>query len=659
MAFDYTNYLEVSSTMLDDFIFVDRDGNTQTSIDDATPNGDWCRDTNTTSSSNTGPSGPPSGRAAYVYTETSAPSASDLWVMRRDTTFDSTTQNVYLDILYSRNIENASEFYIEYATIASPNDTTDWTILETISGTYGTDDWISDTFDFSSIETTTLHIRIRYNSTNDYRNDLAFSTWREYSTDKTAALSRAFARNTGARQPGTIQRNDFAIGVNLDYASSGLEWWMGPNENSKIIIAKMSNAENIETSVVGDDAWFIFDGVDSESDFIDYANIELGEAYTTLEEARHRLSMESNFYIPKWIHLDHQLNVNFWSAACGSLLCDGNMYTWGNNNYGILGDNTTTDKSTPVYVYNSNDEHFYKMSIGGFHSLALNDEGELYSWGRNNSGQLGHYNYLSVSTPYSVTGGYYSYNKISAGYEHSLGLTSEGQIWAWGLNSSGQLGINSAADECSPAIGANKTFCEISTGFYSSFAIDYNGQAWAWGTSSTGSLGVGNTLPYSTPTAICGTHTFCKIVTGGGSLSSFTLGLDNNNLLWAWGENGSGRLGINSELDISTPAAVCYNMSFCSIAVGYNFSLGLRNNGALYAWGSNSSGQLGTNSITSRSLPIVVYGDHTFCSISTGRYTSFAVDNNGLIWSWGSGASGILGNNTTTSVSTPVMICYF
>lgn len=182
MAFDNTNFLEADAATEADFTFTDRAGAVDSLLQATNTAGQWCLGNGTTTSGGTGPTSNPAGRSGFVYTETSTPSASSTWAMRRKTSFDSTTQNVFLDLIYNLNVDVGSEFYIEYATVASPNETTDWTILETISGTL-TDAWISDTFDFTGISSTTLWLRIRFNSLNAFTNDLAFSTWREYSVD--------------------------------------------------------------------------------------------------------------------------------------------------------------------------------------------------------------------------------------------------------------------------------------------------------------------------------------------------------------------------------------------------------------------------------------------------------------------------------------------
>ena len=183
MAFDQTNFLENATQANNgDFVFTNRAGTVDSGVQAANTAGEWCEENGPTTSTGTGPSANPAGRAGYIYTESSTPVASTTWAMRRVTSFDSTTQNVFLDLIYNLNAETASAIYIEYATVASPNETTDWTILETIQCTL-TDLWISDTFDFSAITTSTLHIRVRVDTDNNFTNDIAFSTWREYSVD--------------------------------------------------------------------------------------------------------------------------------------------------------------------------------------------------------------------------------------------------------------------------------------------------------------------------------------------------------------------------------------------------------------------------------------------------------------------------------------------
>jgi len=187
MAFDYTNFLDNDTAIEADFRFTNRAGTVQpagSGLAVTNTAGEWCLGVNSTASTGTGPSANPPGRAGFVYTETSSPAISSVWAIKRNISFNNNTQNVFLDIKHNLNILVTAAYYVEYAIVASPNETTDWTILTTVQGT-ATDAWLDRTFDFSAVpKTSTLWIRIRFNTpTSDFVNDIAFSTWREYGVD--------------------------------------------------------------------------------------------------------------------------------------------------------------------------------------------------------------------------------------------------------------------------------------------------------------------------------------------------------------------------------------------------------------------------------------------------------------------------------------------
>lgn len=190
MAFDRTNDLNsIAEANNGDFSFTDRAGNTGDTVKASNTAGEWCEDNGScgTVSSGTGPQDncPPAPASdGFIYLETSSPAASTVWAMKRDSSFDATLVAVTIHLHYNGNTETTADIIIEYATVASPNETTDWTILETIDAA-GTDTWIADTFDFSAIDsTTTLWIRVRCDTDANFTNDLAFANWREVGVDR-------------------------------------------------------------------------------------------------------------------------------------------------------------------------------------------------------------------------------------------------------------------------------------------------------------------------------------------------------------------------------------------------------------------------------------------------------------------------------------------
>jgi len=301
-----------------------------------------------------------------------------------------------------------------------------------------------------------------------------------------------------------------------------------------------------------------------------------------------------------------------------------------------------------------------ELIFGGLHNTVVIDEnGKGWAFGVNTSGQLGHNNTTPYCTPVAVCGSHnFCHVGGGSGYaEHSLAIDSDGQGWAWGKNNFGQLGINNTSNYCTPIAidGTSHTFCHISAGWTHSLAIDNHGQTWGWGKSDLGQLGDNTTVSKRTPVAVCGGHTFCKITAG----ADHSISIDSSGQTWGWGKNNLGQLGDNTTVSKRTPVAVCGGHTFCKITAGYSHSLGLDNHGQAWGWGWNN-GCLGTNNVTNESTPVAVCGGHNFCYIAAGAGHSLAIDNYGQAWGWGDNTYGQLGDNKggpTISVSTPVAVC--
>ena len=297
-----------------------------------------------------------------------------------------------------------------------------------------------------------------------------------------------------------------------------------------------------------------------------------------------------------------------YSLALGS---DGNLYSWGNNSSGQLGTGSTdySPHSTPSKGSMPTDgTKFTQISAGNDYSLAMGTDGNLYSWGYNGTGALGREtnqtpeNRPGIVTP--PTG--VRFTQFSAGTDYSLALGSDGNLYSWGNNGTGELGIggadsnqhNTPSKGSMPADGTK--FTQISAGYYHSLAMGTDGNLYSWGDNSLDQLGraLTNALNDGTPRKVnlpSGVPRFTQVIAGGDN--SLGLGWDGN--LYSWGDNSKGQLGRSaSSTQDGTPRRVAMpagiTITQVRIEGGYlgGYALGLGSDGNLYSWGDNSSRQL-------------------------------------------------------------------
>ena len=294
-----------------------------------------------------------------------------------------------------------------------------------------------------------------------------------------------------------------------------------------------------------------------------------------------------------------------------ALTSAGTIYACGRNNFGQLGNGTTTDSSIPVAVTLPGGATATAVAANEFHSLALTSGGTVYAWGHNAFGQLGNGTTTDSTTPVAVAvpG---TVTRIAAGWAFDLALTSTGAVYAWGFNGDGELGAAST-DSC--GIGAypcsktpvavslgGVTVTAIAAGWDHSLAINgANSTALAWGLNNYGQLGTGDTTNYLTPTPTLDGLTVKAIACGG----AHSLAILTSNGLMTWGLNNHGQLGVGTTggfLMIATPVAP--STPFTSIAAGAFYSLAIQSGGAPLAWGANATGQLGDGTTSDRNAPV-------------------------------------------------------
>jgi alpha-tubulin suppressor-like RCC1 family protein len=329
-------------------------------------------------------------------------------------------------------------------------------------------------------------------------------------------------------------------------------------------------------------------------------------------------------------------------------------YAWGNNTSGRLGTFSGSTTTSPVTVLGGI-TNWSQLSGGNQHSLGLTSSGIAYAWGLNQFGRLGDGTTTSTFSPVTVIGNITNWSQVSAGGDHSLGLTSAGIAYAWGYNNFGQHGTQNTTATSSPVtVVGGLTWSQLVAGKIHSLGLTATGIAYAWGRNQYGQLGDGTTTVRSSPVTVVGGLAWRQVSTNGDN----NLGLTSTGIAYGWGRNSYGQLGDGTATNRSSPVTVVGGITnWSQVSAGANHSLGVTTTGIAYAWGGNFDGQLGDNSITSRRSPVTVVGGITnWSQVSVGNLHSLGLTSSGIAYAWGRNALGQLGDSTTTSRRSPVTV---
>ena len=277
--------------------------------------------------------------------------------------------------------------------------------------------------------------------------------------------------------------------------------------------------------------------------------------------------------------------------------------------------------------------------------------GQLLTWGNNTDGQLGDGSLQRKIIPTHI-GTDANWTKVSAGYQHTVAIKSDGSLWAWGNNDEGQLGEGSFQFKDSPVrIGSNYDWAAAETGYYHTVALKTNGSLWAWGYALGGYEYIGTEINWNVPTRIAADSTWIAVSAG----SDHTVAIKADGSLWAWGWNSKGQLGrsdIDSYIDYSEGPVLISNDQWTAVSAGTKFTVALKADGSLWSWGWNNVGQLGDGTAVDKNVPTRV-GSDTWLAVSTGNNHVIAIKTDGSLWAWGGNEYGELGNGSSDGVSDP------
>ena len=312
-----------------------------------------------------------------------------------------------------------------------------------------------------------------------------------------------------------------------------------------------------------------------------------------------------------------------------------------------------------------------KIAAGLYHTVTINADGSLWAWGDNTYGQLGVGTSCNTTSlvsycknPIQIGTGY---KAVAAGAYHTLGIKTDGTLWAWGRNNNGQLGDGTLVNKSRPTkIGAATGWTDVEAGYFHSVAMSGvagSAVAYTWGDNTYGQLGIQTgtisragvttfaTASAVSPTLVSGGFTNYKAIAAGAYHNAAVLA---DGTLRTWGGNSSGQLGDGTTTPKGVPTQIGTSTAWRSVAAGDFHTVADRVNNTVFTWGANNQGQLGDGTTLDKLAPSTLALSGAYKAIGAGTYHTIAIDTDGKVWTWGANTFGQLGDATSTSKSSPV-----
>jgi alpha-tubulin suppressor-like RCC1 family protein len=347
------------------------------------------------------------------------------------------------------------------------------------------------------------------------------------------------------------------------------------------------------------------------------------------------------------------------------------LFLWGNNAEGEIGDNTTTNRSSPVQVY-GNEKTWEKIDGGSEHFGAIKNDGSIYFWGKNAEGQVGDESTTPRSIPIQIgLGGKWIYlslgDNFSSALKSSITATVTPSFTAsvtpspTPSSSVTPTPSISASASPTPSISNSPTITPsvtpsptpspspsmsptpTPTGFNSGSSL------FVWGEGTGNNIGDGLRINRSSITqTYYKTNDWALVECG----DIFNGAIKYNGTIWTWGSNVSGDCGLGyTSLDVSIPTQIGTDTNWLMLSINYG-GQAIKTNNTLWSWGINSNGESGLGDTVVRSSPAQIIGNWSY--VSRGNSAVGAIRTNGTLWLWGANESGQLGNNTSVNSSSPV-----
>ena len=332
-----------------------------------------------------------------------------------------------------------------------------------------------------------------------------------------------------------------------------------------------------------------------------------------------------------------------------ALRASGRVLCWGDNQYGSLGDGTTTSRALPTLVFGLTDA--IEVSVGGkndntrltygAHACARRDSGAVLCWGNNLFGQIGDGTTISRQYP-TVVPGLTDAVEVAIGGTHSCARRVTGTVVCWGQNNYGQLGDGSTSNHLLPGDVQGLTDAvHLAVGELYTCALRATGSVVCWGINDNGQLGDGSTTNHRVATSVAGLSDAVGVSASGVHMCA----LRATGAVVCWGYNRYGQFGDGTTTNRLVPTAVVGVLDAVEVSANWQHTCVRRASGSVMCWGANAFGELGDGSTSDRLIPTAVSGLTDSIQLSCGEDHTCALRTSGATVCWGSNSIGQLGDN--------------
>lgn len=336
------------------------------------------------------------------------------------------------------------------------------------------------------------------------------------------------------------------------------------------------------------------------------------------------------------------------------------LWNWGAGLQGQLGDNSISSKSSPVQTV-TRGTNWASVTSAFRVNGGIKQDGTLWLWGQNGQGQLGTNDTTNRSSPVQTVAGGSNWSKVANKSNLTGAIKTDGTLWCWGQNSVGSLGTNDRTNRSSPiqTVAGGSNWSKITVTDGGMLATKTDGTLWGWGTNTSGELADNTRVNKSSPVQTVAGGSNWSEVSGGGATCFAT---KTDGTLWIWGSGFYGQTGLNlnsvAAARSSPVQTVAFGSNWSKISAGNETMCASKTDGTLWCWGRNNQGQCGTGDTIDRSSPVqTIAGGSNWSIVGQNSTGGAAIKTDGTLWLWGNNTYGSMGNNTTNpgeGVSSPV-----